>query len=63
MLLSRLYCGMEKVGAIQDQLVSKIAALSATPASAEGDAMPLRIDIPPTASIMGQWPAGIGPDR
>jgi LysM domain len=52
------HTNMEKVGAIQDQLVSKIAALSATPASAEGDAMPLRIDIPPTASIE-LWDSGL----
>ena len=49
---------MEKVGAIQDQLVSKIAALAATPASAEGEAVPLRIDIPPTASIE-LWDSGL----
>jgi hypothetical protein len=42
---------MEKFGDIHDQLVSKIAALAATPASAEGEAIPLRIDIPPAASI------------
>jgi len=49
---------MEKLGTIQDQLVSKIAALAATRASAQGDAMPLRIDIPPTASIE-LWDSGV----
>jgi hypothetical protein len=52
------HTNMEKVGDIQDQLVSKIAALAATPASAEGEAMPLRIDIPPTASIE-LWDSGL----
>jgi LysM domain len=52
------HTNMEKVGDIQDQLVSKIAALASTPASAEGEAMPLRIDIPPTASIE-LWDSGL----
>ena len=52
------HTNMEKLGIIQDQLVSKIAALAATRASTEGDAMPLRIDIPPTASIE-LWDSGI----
>jgi len=52
------HTNMEKVGDIQDQLVSKIAALAATPASAEGEAVPLRIDIPPTASIE-LWDSGL----
>jgi hypothetical protein len=51
------HTNMEKVRVIQDQLVSKIAALAATRASAEGDAMPLRIDIPPTVSIE-LWDSG-----
>jgi hypothetical protein len=49
--LGMFHTNMEKFGDIHDQLVSKIAALAATPASAEGEAIPLRIDIPPTASI------------
>jgi LysM repeat protein len=49
---------MEKFGDIHDQLVSKIAALAATPASAGGEAIPLRIDIPPTASIE-LWDSGL----
>jgi hypothetical protein len=49
---------MEKFGDIHDQLVSKIAALAATPASAEGEAIPLRIDIPATASIE-LWDSGL----
>ena len=52
------HTNMEKVADIQDQLVSKIAALAATPASAEGEAAPLRIDIPPTASIE-LWDSGL----
>jgi len=52
------HTNMEKLGDIQDQLVSKIAALAATPASGEGDAVPLRIDIPSTASIE-LWDSGL----
>jgi hypothetical protein len=43
---------------IHDQLVSKVAALAATPASAGGEAIPLRIDIPATASIE-LWDSGL----
>jgi hypothetical protein len=52
------HTNMEKVGDIQDQLVSKIAGLAATPAGAEGEAIPLRVDIPPTASIE-LWDSGL----
>jgi len=52
------HTNMEKFGDIHDQLVSKIAALAATPASAGGEAIPLRIDIPPTASIE-LWDSGL----
>jgi hypothetical protein len=52
------HTNMEKIGDIQDQLVSKIAAIAATPVSAEGDAMPLRIDIPDAASIE-LWDSGL----
>ena len=49
---------MEKFGYIHDQLVNKITALAATPASAEGEAIPLRIDIPSTGSIE-LWDSGL----
>ena len=52
------HTNMEKVRDIQDQLVSKIAALAATRVSAEDEAMPLRIDIPPTVSIE-LWDSGM----
>jgi len=52
------HINMEKFGDIHDQLVSKITALAATPASAEGEAIPLRIDIPATASIE-LWDSGL----
>jgi hypothetical protein len=52
------HINMEKFGDIHDQLVSKIAALAATPASAGGEAIPLRIDIPSTASIE-LWDSGL----
>jgi LysM domain len=45
------HTNMEKFGDIHDQLVSKITALAATPAGAQGEAIPLRITIPSTASI------------
>jgi hypothetical protein len=51
------HTNMEKFGNIHDQLVSKITALAATPASAEGEAIPLRIDIPSTGSIE-LWDSG-----
>ena len=40
------------------KIVSKIAALAATPASAGGEAIPLRIDIPANASIE-LWDSGL----
>jgi hypothetical protein len=52
------HTNMEKFGNIHDQLVSKITALAATPASAEGEAIPLRIDIPSTGSIE-LWDSGL----
>jgi LysM domain len=52
------HINMEKFGDIHDQLVSKIAALAATPASVGGEAIPLRVDIPPTASIE-LWDSGL----
>jgi len=52
------HTNMEKFGNIHDQLVSKIRALAATPASAEGEAIPLRINIPSTGSIE-LWDSGL----
>jgi hypothetical protein len=52
------HTNMEKFGDIHDQLVSKIAALATTPASAGSEAIPLRIDIPSTASIE-LWDSGL----
>jgi hypothetical protein len=52
------HTNMEKFGDIHDQLVSKIAALAATPPSAGGEAIPLRIDIPATASLE-LWDSGL----
>jgi hypothetical protein len=51
------HTNMEKFGDIHDQLVNKIIALAATPASAEGEAIPLRVDIPTTGSIE-LWDSG-----
>jgi hypothetical protein len=52
------HTNMEKFGDIHDQLVSKIAALAATPASVGGEAIPLRIDIPANATIE-LWDSGL----
>jgi len=52
------HTNMEKFGNIHDQLVSKITALAATPASAEGEPIPLRIDVPSTGSIE-LWDSGL----
>jgi hypothetical protein len=52
------HINMEKFGDIHDQLVSKITALAATPAGPQGEAIPLRITIPSTASIE-LWDSGL----
>jgi LysM domain-containing protein len=52
------HTNMEKFGDIHDQLVSKIAALSAISARGGDEAIPLRIDIPATASIE-LWDSGL----
>ena len=51
------HTNMEKFGDIHDQLVSKVAALAATPPGAQGEAVPLRITIPSNASIE-LWDSG-----
>jgi len=51
------HTNMEKFGDIHDQLVGKVAALAATPAGAQGEAIPLRVTIPSTASIE-LWDSG-----
>jgi hypothetical protein len=53
-----IHINLDKFDRIQEQLVGKIRALAATPASAEGEAVPLRIDVPAPASIE-LWDSGL----
>jgi hypothetical protein len=53
-----IHINIEKFDRIQEQLVSKVAELAATPASAEGEAVPLRVDVPATATIQ-LWDSGV----
>jgi hypothetical protein len=53
-----VHINIEKMDHIHEQLVAKVRALAATPASAAGEAVPLRIDFPPTASIE-LWDSGL----
>jgi hypothetical protein len=46
-----IHINIEKADTIQEQLVSKIRALAATPARLEGEVVPLRIVIPAAVSI------------
>ncbi len=46
-----IHINIEKADSIQDQLVSKIRALAATPARLEDEVVPLRVVVPATASI------------
>lgn len=53
-----IHVNIEKAQRIQEQLVTKIAQLVATPANAEGEAVPLRIEVPASASIE-LWDSGL----
>jgi hypothetical protein len=53
-----VHVNMEKAEYIQEQLVTKVAQLAATPANAEGEAVPVRFDVPPGASIE-LWDSGL----
>ena len=53
-----VHINIEKTERIQDQLVAKIAQLTATPAGAEGEAVPLRLEVPADASIE-LWDSGL----
>jgi hypothetical protein len=53
-----VHINIEKMDRIHEQLVAKVRALAATPASTAGEAVPLRIDFPPTASIE-LWDSGL----
>ncbi len=53
-----IHINLDKFDRIQEQLTAKIRALAATPARAEGEAVPLRIVIPAAASIE-LWDSGL----
>jgi hypothetical protein len=52
-----IHINLDKFEHIQEQLVGKIRALAATTASAEGEAVPLRIDVPAPA-LNELWDSG-----
>ena len=52
-----VHVNIEKTDGVQEQLVNKIVALSATPAAAEGEAVPIRYVVPARAAIR-LWDSG-----
>jgi hypothetical protein len=53
-----IHINIEKAERIQEQLVGKIAQLAATSASAQGDAVPLRLEVPGDAAVE-LWDSGL----
>jgi hypothetical protein len=53
-----IHINIEKTDRLQDQLVSKVMQLSATPASAEGEAVPIHLEVPAEAAIE-LWDSGL----
>jgi hypothetical protein len=53
-----VHINIEKADRIQEQLVRKIAELSATPATAQGEAVPLHLEVPADAAIE-LWDSGL----
>lgn len=53
-----IHINLDKFDRIQEQLAGKVRALAATPATAEGEAVPLRIIIPPAVAI-DLWDSGL----
>lgn len=53
-----IHINIEKADRIQEQLVAKIRELAATPAAAEGEAVPIRLVVPAEASIE-LWDSGV----
>ncbi len=49
---------IDKLDALQDQLIAKCVQLAATPAKAEGEAIPLRYVVPPDSPVE-LWDSGI----
>jgi hypothetical protein len=52
-----IHINIEKADRIQEQLVTKIAALAATPAAGDGEAVPLHLEVPADAAIE-LWDSG-----
>ena len=52
-----IHINIEKADQIQDQLVSKVVELASTPATAEGEAIPIRIEVPADRTIE-LWDSG-----
>jgi pimeloyl-ACP methyl ester carboxylesterase len=53
-----IHVNIEKADRIQEQLVAKIVQLAATPAAAEGEAVPLHLEVPADAAIE-LWDSGL----
>jgi hypothetical protein len=53
-----IHINIEKTDRIQEQLVSKVMQLAATPASAEGEAVPIHLEVPAEAAIE-LWDSGL----
>jgi len=53
-----VHINIEKAERVQEQLVRKIAELSATPAAVQGEAVPLHLEVPADAAIE-LWDSGV----
>jgi hypothetical protein len=53
-----IHINIEKTDRIQEQLISKVTQLAATPASAEGEAVPIHLEVPADAAIE-LWDSGL----
>jgi fermentation-respiration switch protein FrsA (DUF1100 family) len=52
-----IHINIEKADRIQEQLVTKVAELASTPAAAEGEAVPIHLEVPADAAIE-LWDSG-----
>ena len=52
-----IHINIEKADRIQEQLVSKVVELAATPATAEGEAVPIHLEVPADAAVE-LWDSG-----
>src|SRR5262249_3021917 len=53
-----VHINIEKAERIQEQLVRKVAGISATPAAVQGEAVPLHLQVPADAAIE-LWDSGL----